>query len=159
MPAETHLFLCLKDNFGVLLHDPTTGATAAIDAPEADPVEKALADLKLTVPISNPKMNITEYKDLAEATTWLHQSWSGDLLGAALFYMPKGTDPSVLSYWWPGKGKGMIFRRGEIIRRVDEQEMVDALLEEIDIWEKEEAERGPSVALDPNGRVKLPLLS
>jgi hydroxyacylglutathione hydrolase len=44
MPAETRLFLCLKDNYGVLLHDPTTGATAAIDAPEAAPVEKALAD-------------------------------------------------------------------------------------------------------------------
>ena len=43
MPAETHLFLCLKDNFGVLLHDPSTGATAAIDAPEAAPVEAALA--------------------------------------------------------------------------------------------------------------------
>ena len=28
------------------------------------------------------------------------------MLGAALFYMPQGTDPSVLSYWWPGKGKG-----------------------------------------------------
>jgi hydroxyacylglutathione hydrolase len=43
MPAETKLFLCLKDNYGVLLHDPATGATAAIDAPEAPPIEKALA--------------------------------------------------------------------------------------------------------------------
>lgn len=42
MPAETHLFLCLKDNYGVLLHDSRTGATAAIDAPEAAPVEAAL---------------------------------------------------------------------------------------------------------------------
>ena len=42
MAAETHLFMCLKDNFGVLLHDPETGATAAIDAPEAAPVEAAL---------------------------------------------------------------------------------------------------------------------
>lgn len=42
MPAETHLFLCLKDNYGVLLHDPDTGATAAIDAPEAQAVETAL---------------------------------------------------------------------------------------------------------------------
>jgi len=41
MPA-THLFLCLKDNYGVLLHDPANGATAAIDAPEAAPVETAL---------------------------------------------------------------------------------------------------------------------
>ena len=42
MPAKTHLFRCLKDNFGVLVHDPVTSATAAIDAPEAAPVEAAL---------------------------------------------------------------------------------------------------------------------
>jgi len=30
MPAETKLFVCLKDNYGVLLHDPSSGATAAI---------------------------------------------------------------------------------------------------------------------------------
>src|SRR5271155_774165 len=42
MPAETHLFPCLSDNFGVLIHDPETGATASIDAPEAAPVEAAL---------------------------------------------------------------------------------------------------------------------
>src|SRR6185503_14239319 len=42
MPAQVHLFMCLKDNFGVLLHDPGTGRTAAIDAPEAAPVEAAL---------------------------------------------------------------------------------------------------------------------
>jgi spermidine/putrescine transport system substrate-binding protein len=71
-------------------------------------IEKALADLKETVPISNPKINITEYKDLAEGTTWMHQSWSGDMLGAAIFYMPEGTKPDVLSYWWPGKGKGVV---------------------------------------------------
>ena len=42
MPAQTYLFGCLQDNFGVLLHDPETGATAAIDAPEAAPIEAAL---------------------------------------------------------------------------------------------------------------------
>ncbi len=42
MPAQTHLFLCLQDNYGVLLHDPQSGATAAIDAPEAGAVEAAL---------------------------------------------------------------------------------------------------------------------
>jgi hydroxyacylglutathione hydrolase len=44
MSAETDLFLCLQDNYGVLLHDPLGGATAAIDAPEASAVEAALAD-------------------------------------------------------------------------------------------------------------------
>src|SRR6266702_1719389 len=42
MPAQTRLVFCLKDNFGVLVHDPQSGATAAIDAPEAGPVEAAL---------------------------------------------------------------------------------------------------------------------
>src|SRR5262245_33404458 len=42
MPAETRLFPCLKDNYGVLIHDSASGATAAIDAPEAAPIEAAL---------------------------------------------------------------------------------------------------------------------
>src|SRR3974390_2603745 len=50
MAAQTFLFPCLNDNFGVLLHDPQTGATASIDAPEAAPVEAALkkTDWRLT---------------------------------------------------------------------------------------------------------------
>ena len=42
MTAHVHQFLCLKDNYGVLLHDSTTGSTAAIDAPEAAPILAAL---------------------------------------------------------------------------------------------------------------------
>ncbi|MGE3149283.1 MAG: hydroxyacylglutathione hydrolase [Pseudorhodoplanes sp.] len=42
MNAETYLFKCLKDNYGVLLHDRVTGATASIDAPEVAPIEAAL---------------------------------------------------------------------------------------------------------------------
>jgi hydroxyacylglutathione hydrolase len=41
--AQIRLFLCLKDNYGVLVHDPATGATAAIDAPDAAPIDAALA--------------------------------------------------------------------------------------------------------------------
>jgi len=42
MPAQIHQFMCLSDNFGVLIHDPATGATASMDAPEAGPVLAAL---------------------------------------------------------------------------------------------------------------------
>src|SRR5678815_2400587 len=42
MAAQIHLFPCLQDNFGVLLHCSESGATAAIDAPEAAAVEAAL---------------------------------------------------------------------------------------------------------------------
>lgn len=42
MTAEIRLFSCLSDNFGYLIHDPVTKATASIDAPEAGPIIKAL---------------------------------------------------------------------------------------------------------------------
>ena len=42
MAAEIRLFTCLTDNFGYLIHDPATKATASIDAPEAGPIIKAL---------------------------------------------------------------------------------------------------------------------
>jgi (E)-4-hydroxy-3-methylbut-2-enyl-diphosphate synthase len=58
-----------------------------------------------------------------------------------------------------GKGKGMIFKRGEMLRTVSEAEMVDALLEEIDKWEKEEATGGVQRAeLDFKGKRKLPVV-
>jgi len=42
MAAEIRIFPCLNDNYGYLIHDPETKATASIDAPEAAPVIKAL---------------------------------------------------------------------------------------------------------------------
>jgi len=42
MAAEIRLFPCLSDNFGYLIHDPATQATASIDAPEAAPILRAL---------------------------------------------------------------------------------------------------------------------
>jgi len=42
MAAEIRTFSCLSDNFGYLIHDPATKATASIDAPEAGPIIKAL---------------------------------------------------------------------------------------------------------------------
>jgi hydroxyacylglutathione hydrolase len=42
MASEIRLFTCLNDNFGYLIHDPATKATASIDAPEAGPIIEAL---------------------------------------------------------------------------------------------------------------------
>lgn len=60
-----------------------------------------------------------------------------------------------------GRGKGMIFKRGEMLRTVTEAEMVDALIEEIDRWEAEEAAAGRLKAeqcdLERQRRRSLPL--
>jgi len=42
MAAEIRAFTCLSDNFGYLIHDPATKATASIDAPEAAPIIRTL---------------------------------------------------------------------------------------------------------------------
>jgi hydroxyacylglutathione hydrolase len=46
---EIHQFPARSDNYGVLIHDPETGATAAIDAPEAAPILAALAEKDWTL--------------------------------------------------------------------------------------------------------------
>src|ERR1700680_2481190 len=50
MAADIRLVSCPSDNYAVILHDPTSGATAVIDAPDATPIERALdnAGWKLT---------------------------------------------------------------------------------------------------------------
>ncbi len=42
MPAEIHVFPCLSDNIGALLHDSASGACCAIDAPEEPAILAAL---------------------------------------------------------------------------------------------------------------------
>jgi hydroxyacylglutathione hydrolase len=42
MAAVIRTFTCLTDNFGYLVHDTATKATASIDAPEAAPIIRAL---------------------------------------------------------------------------------------------------------------------
>jgi len=44
MTMSVHQYLCLTDNYGVLVHDSATGATACVDAPEAGATLAALAE-------------------------------------------------------------------------------------------------------------------
>jgi hydroxyacylglutathione hydrolase len=41
-PIIFHPFICRSDNYGLLLHDPETGATASIDAPDAAAINAEL---------------------------------------------------------------------------------------------------------------------
>ncbi len=44
MPLTLVTVPCLADNYAYLIHDPATGATAAVDVPDAAPILAALAD-------------------------------------------------------------------------------------------------------------------
>lgn len=43
MPVEIVTIPCLTDNYAFLIHDPASGATALVDAPEAAPIKAELA--------------------------------------------------------------------------------------------------------------------
>ena len=78
-----------------------SGARPDLNTEDPAVITKAQKDLSQLSAICNPKVAITDYQTLPEGKTVLHHSWSGDLLGGAFYYMPKGVDASVLSFWGP----------------------------------------------------------
>jgi spermidine/putrescine transport system substrate-binding protein len=56
---------------------------------------------------TQPRVTITGYTDLPEGRLDLSQAWSGDLINA-VSYLPEGTDPSILRYWFPKDGAGVV---------------------------------------------------
>jgi spermidine/putrescine transport system substrate-binding protein len=71
-------------------------------------MKQALTDLQELDQRVRVKVSISEYETLPAGRMWLHQSWSGDLLNAVISYLPKGTSPDVLGYWYQAAG-GPIF--------------------------------------------------
>jgi spermidine/putrescine transport system substrate-binding protein len=69
---------------------------------------RATSDLRELAATTRVKISISDYETLPAGRTWLHESWSGDLISAVLSYLPKGTKPDVLSYWCQAEG-GPIF--------------------------------------------------
>ncbi len=74
------------------------------DPKQLDAASQALRELTGLV---NLRFYTNEYQHLADGSMWLHQAWSGDM-AAIPYYLPKGTKPSQVSYWWPEDGRGMI---------------------------------------------------
>jgi spermidine/putrescine transport system substrate-binding protein len=77
------------------------GARVDVNTEDAELVAKSGRDLEQLSDICNIKVTITQYQTLPEGRSWLHQCWSGDLLSAAIYYLPKNTPPEVLSFWAP----------------------------------------------------------
>ena len=79
-----------------------------VNTTDSDLIEQAGADLAELVGLMNIKVNIEAYKDIPEGATDLAHTWSGDLLAGAYSYLPEGTDPSVLGWWYPADGVGVV---------------------------------------------------
>jgi spermidine/putrescine transport system substrate-binding protein len=71
-------------------------------------IEAAGADLAELTDLVNIKVNIEGYKDVPEGATTVAHTWSGDMLTGAAAYLPEGTDASVLGWWYPDDGVGVV---------------------------------------------------
>ena len=80
MAFEVFQFPCLSDNYGYLLHDADSGATACIDTPEAEAINAALEDKgwRLT-----HILNTHHHFDHAGGNEALKARWHCRIVGAA----------------------------------------------------------------------------
>ena len=142
-----------------------TGLTPDVNTEDPKLVAKAGTDLEELARISNIKVTITDYQTLPEAKTWLHQSWSGDLLGAAIFYMPKGVKPDVLSFWGPEKN-GVVQNDFLCIGRRSKQpalahRFIDFMLDEKNAYDNFVQQNGyvpPQKGIDGDALIKQGLI-
>jgi spermidine/putrescine transport system substrate-binding protein len=71
-------------------------------------IDQALADVTELIDLVNIKVNITGYTDIPEGTTTIAHTWSADLIGGAINYLPEGTTAEVLGFWHPASADGYI---------------------------------------------------
>jgi spermidine/putrescine transport system substrate-binding protein len=102
--GKIHIFDDYRESIGMALLK--NGIT---DLNTEDPalIDMAKQDLLKTIDQVNVKLDIQDWTDLPEGRSWIHQSWSGDMVSAQ-YYMPKGQSPDVLRYWYPPEGGGAI---------------------------------------------------
>lgn len=72
-------------------------------------IDMARDDILKLVEATNAQLTINGvYSKMPQDEFWVGSSWSGDIVSAFEYYLPKGTPPSVLGYWYPKDGGGMI---------------------------------------------------
>jgi spermidine/putrescine transport system substrate-binding protein len=80
-----------------------TGVTPDLNTEDPALIDDSERQLSELNGIANVKTVITGYQTLPEGTSVLNQVWSGDVLNAVFFYLPKGVSPNVISFWGPAQ--------------------------------------------------------
>jgi len=78
-----------------------------VNTSSADDLKKLGDQLNELVKATSPKVTVTMYSDLPAGQIGLSQMWSGDIVNA-VNYLPEGTGPEILRYWFPSDGKGLV---------------------------------------------------
>ncbi len=87
----------------LLLRNGVTAMNTGDDAA----LEQVRKDLRALTEAVNIKVSVLDYTLVPEGRAWVHQAWSGDFVSAQ-YYLPKGVDYTVLGYWYPPDGGGLV---------------------------------------------------
>jgi hydroxyacylglutathione hydrolase len=80
MALEVHMFPCLSDNYGFLIHDAEANVTAVIDTPEVAPINAALEEKGWQL---THILNTHHHFDHAGGNEELKARWGCQVVGAA----------------------------------------------------------------------------
>jgi len=80
---------------------------ADVNTGDANAINIAKEDLIKLVTDSHARIANDDYATIPADQIWVHQSWSGDIVGAK-FNVPNGVSDDVLGYWYPPQGGGVV---------------------------------------------------
>jgi spermidine/putrescine transport system substrate-binding protein len=78
-----------------------------VNTEDPEHIELAKEELKSLIDAVRVKLSTDDYTNVPEGKAWVHQMWSGSAIGAQ-WYLPEGTGPEALGYWFPEDGRGVI---------------------------------------------------
>jgi spermidine/putrescine transport system substrate-binding protein len=97
----------LDDSRDAIGHMFLKNGISNINSEDPADIELAKKELKSLIGAVNIKYSTNDYTNLPEGLAWVHQMWSGSAISAQ-WYLPEGTKPSALGFWFPEDGRGTI---------------------------------------------------
>jgi spermidine/putrescine transport system substrate-binding protein len=97
----------LDDSREAIGHMLLRAGVTDVNTEDPAAIEAAKQELMKLVDAVNVKLSTNDYTYLPEGRATIHQAWSGSLISAP-YYLPEGTGPEVLGYWFPEDGRGVI---------------------------------------------------
>jgi spermidine/putrescine transport system substrate-binding protein len=97
----------LDDSREAIVHMLLKNGITDVNTEVPDEIELAKNELKSLIGAVNVKLSTDDYTNVPEGKAWVHQMWSGSAVSAQ-WYLPEGTGPKALGYWFPTDGKGPI---------------------------------------------------
>jgi spermidine/putrescine transport system substrate-binding protein len=106
-PAAKGKMFLLDDSRDAPAHMLLKNGITNVNTEEPEDIELAKNELESLIDAANVKLSTNDYTNLPEGKAWVHQMWSGSAISAQ-WYLPEGTGPEALGYWFPEDGRGVI---------------------------------------------------